>query len=428
MSAIYKGFSGLALFVSIPLLIRYLGNSNYGFWVLIVNLFQLVLLMDFGVASSLKTKIPELQHKNNVLSINSYIRSTYKTTLIIALILFVTGSMAVMLLDLKSIFKLQLPDVFVRKIFIANIFFFCINFVMNTHKALFVSVHRGKYSEQSIAVNQAVFLILLIAVVYFFDTPDIFTKLYIITLINGGVCLAVNTAYTIFFFKTEPYSMFNIKSVDTGFKRDLLGLGMKYMAIQVGSLFLFSSDVYILAYFFGPKEVVAYEIVNRYFQFPLMILMAAMAPIWSLFTKYYLEQDTKWLRKIFKIFNVLYIFILAGLALCVLLAQPIMEIWIGKSFNPPTALISTICILTSLRIFTTFYSYFFNGTGNLKSYLFLLFISVILKLPLSYIFVKNDFGSISVVLASIVCLTAWSILQPAEAYKVIRTLEKPESR
>jgi len=42
---------------------------------------------------------------------------------------------------------------------------------------------------------------------------------------------------------------------------------MKYMAIQVGGLLLFSSDNYILAYFFGPKEIVPYEVVSKYFQF-----------------------------------------------------------------------------------------------------------------------------------------------------------------
>ena len=64
LSGFYKALSGIALFVSIPVLIKYLGNVEYGLWVLVSTLFQWVLLMDFGLSSVLKTKIPEGQMGN----------------------------------------------------------------------------------------------------------------------------------------------------------------------------------------------------------------------------------------------------------------------------------------------------------------------------------------------------------------------------
>ncbi|MGV3461644.1 MAG: lipopolysaccharide biosynthesis protein [Flavobacterium sp.] len=422
MSAFYKGISGLSLFFSIPVLINYLGDANYGVWVLIFTLFQLILLMDFGLASTLKTKIPELQHYGNTSQINAYIKSTYISTAIIAAGTLLLLSCLVLLLDLQELFKIALPATFITKLFILNIIFFCVNFVMNTHKALFVSVHRGKYSEQSIAVNQLSFLISLLTALYFFSDSDIFTRLYIVSVINGVTCLLVNCIYTLYFFKTEPFSLFTKERAERGFLRDVFSMGLQYMAIQVGTLFVFSSDNYILAYFFGPEEVVPYEIVNRYFQFPLMILMAAMAPIWSLFTKHYLQQDKLWFLSAFKKFNLFFLVILCGLAAGVLIAKPVMKLWIGSSFNAPLILVVAMAVFTALRIFSTYYGYFFNGIGNLKTYLLLLYISVLLKIPLCYIFIKNGFGVVSVLLASIVCLAAWSIIQPAEAYKIVRKL------
>jgi O-antigen/teichoic acid export membrane protein len=172
------------------------------------------------------------------------------------------------------------------------------------------------------------------------------------------------------------------------------------MIIQVGTLFLFSSDNYILAYFFGPKEIVPYEIVTKYFQFPLMILTAGMAPLWSLFANKYLENNKTWLKISFRKFNSYYPLLLLGIALCLLFANPIMKIWISNDFFAPHFLLIMVAILTSLRIFTTFYSYFFNGIGNLKSYLILLSLSVVLKIPLSYLFIRLNFGISSVVLSS----------------------------
>jgi O-antigen/teichoic acid export membrane protein len=423
MSAFYKGISGFSLFVSIRILINYLGDANYGVWVLIFTLFQLILLMDFGLASTLKTKIPELQHYGNISQINAYIKSTYLSTTIIALATFIFLCCLVIAIDLKSLFKIPLPSGFIIRLFIVNILFFCLNFIMNTYKALFVSVHRGKYSEQSIAVNQLMFLLSVFSISFYTPSINIYEKLYVISITNGIISLGVNTAYTIYFFKTEPFSLFTSRKTESGFLRDVFRMGLQYMAIQVGTLFLFSSDNYILAYFFGPEEVVPYEIVTKYFQFPLMILMAAMAPVWSLFTKHYLQKDKQWFLSAFKKFNLFYIIILLGLVIAVFVAPPIMNAWIGINFNISYSLLFLMALYTALRIITTYYGYFFNGTGNLKSYLILLYVGVVLKIPLSYLFVKLDAGISSVLIASIICLLVWSIIHPIQAYSIVRKLQ-----
>lgn len=423
MSAFYKGISGLSLFVSIPILIHYLGLTNYGVWVLIFTLFQLVLLMDFGLASVLKTKIPELEYSGNVGKVNAYIKSTYKISVYITLVLFLLSIAFFLIFDVKSLLNIPFERGFVTKVFLLNIFFFCLNFIMNTHKALFVSVHRGKYAEQSIAVNQILFLGSLTIPIFFLKELNDESKLYVISILNGLVCFFVNFIYSLYFFKSEKYTLFTSETIDRNYLIDILKLGIKYMAIQVGTLFLFSSDNYILAYFFGPKDIVPYEIVSKYFQFPLMILMAGMAPLWSIFTKNYLEGNRKNLQSVFKKFNYFYLLILVGIILCALIAAPVFRIWISKDFVVPSFLLVTVAIMTSLRIFSTFYSYFFSGIGNLKSYLLLLSASVILKIPLSYFLIKHDFGIASVVMASGICLLLWCIIQPIEAYKVVSNLK-----
>ena len=426
MSAFYKGVSGLSLFISMPLLINFLGNSNYGVWILVFTLFQWVLLMDFGLASVLKTKIPELQHSGNNLLINAYIKSTYSSCIVIACGIFLFFVVFFMVFNVQSILNISFDRLFVTRLFLLNIFFFCLNFILNTHKSLFVGVHKGKFAEQSIAVNQIVFLLCLIVPLYYCKDITDESKLYLISFINGFVCLFVNLLYTLYFFKTEKLNPFTKEKTPKEYLKEIYSLGFKYMIIQIGTLFLFSSDNYILSYFLGPKEIVPYEIVSKYFQFPLMIITAGMAPLWSLFAKNYIEKNYSWLKLSFKNFNYLYIVILIGMFFSVLIAAPIMKIWISKDFSVPVFFLIVVSIMTSLRIFTTFYSYFFNGIGNLKSYLLLLTFSVMLKLPLSYFFIKLNFGISSVVMSSGICLLIWSIIQPFEAYKIVSNIEKIE--
>jgi O-antigen/teichoic acid export membrane protein len=426
MSAFYKAISGLSLFISIPLLINYLGTANYGVWILVFALFQWVLLMDFGLSSVLKTRIPDLQHSNNTDLISAYIQSTYKISAFIALGIFALFSILLHICDIKSFLNIPLQTSFVTKLFLLNVFFFCTTFILNTHKALFVSVHKGKYAEQSIAVNQIIFLLSLAIPIFFFPSIRDESKLYLISFLNGTLCIFINIIYTCFFFKTNNFEIFKRIKTPKKHLSDIYRLGFKYMIIQTGTLFLFSSDNYILAYFFSPKEIVPYEIVSKYFQFPLMILMAGMAPLWSLFTKKYLEKNKNWLRNSFKRFNLLFVLILILLFVFTLCAPLIMKIWISHNFKVPSLLLISIALMTSLRIFTAFYSYFFNGVGNLRSYLLLLAFSVLLKIPLSYLFVKLNFGISSVVLSSTVCLFVWSIIQPIEAYKVVSSIKNHE--
>ncbi len=426
MSGFYKALSGLALFVSIPVLIHYLGNSSYGVWVLVFTLFQWVLLMDFGLSSVLKTKIPELQHNGNQDLINAYVKSTYKICSYIAAGIFFFFVLLFWIFDVKSLLNIDFDSGFVVKLFLLNILFFCLNFILNTHKALFVSVHKGKFAEQSIAVTQVSFLVLLILTTHFFPVIAIETKLYLVSFVNGFVSLLINLIYTIYFFKSEKFSFKTKLETPKEYLNTIYRLGMKYMAIQVGGLLLFSSDNYILAYFFGPKEIVPYEVVSKYFQFPLMILLAGMAPLWSKFTKHYLEKDAIWIKNAFRKFNYFFIAILIGVIVFTLMAQPVMTVWIAKDFNPPLLLLIFVALMTALRIFTAFYGYFFNGIGNLKSYLLLLSGSVLIKLPLSYLFIKLNFGISSVVIASSCCLLIWSFVQPMEAYKIVSDLKKHE--
>lgn len=426
MSAFYKAISGLCLFISIPLLIRYLGTTNYGVWILIFTLFQLILLMDFGLSSVLKTEIPKLQYTTNRALINAYIKSTYKICGYISLVIFFLFAVLLLLFDIHTLLNIKFERTFVIKLFLINIFFFCVNFVLNTHKALFISVQKGKFSEQSIAMNQIVFLLFLIVPIVFFPSLKAESKLYLISCVNGVVCILINIVYTIYFFKTENFSLFTTEKTPKKYLKSIYSLGSKYMIIQVGTLFLFSSDNYILAYFFGPKEIVPYDIVTKFFQFPLMILTAGMAPLWSLFANKYLEKNKIWLEKSFRKFNTIYPLLLLGIALCLLLANPIMKIWISKDFIAPQFLLIVVAIMTALRIFTTFYSYFFNGIGNLKSYLVLLAVSVVLKIPLSYLFIKLNFGVSSVVLSSVTCLLIWCVVQPLEASKIVSNIKKNE--
>jgi O-antigen/teichoic acid export membrane protein len=427
MSGVYKGISGISLFVSIRLLLDYLGNENYGLWVLVFTLFQLVLLMDFGIQSSLKTKIPVLIHEEKFELIKSYIKSTYKISGYIAIFIFLSFFLLSFVIDLKSLFNINFHNnLFVSFLFILNVFFFCINFVANIHKSLYVAYLKGKYSEESLAVNQIGLLVLFFLLISFFPTINVAEKLIAISIINGLFTFLVNLFYTFRFFKMKSLNLSTKLKAGNEFLKGILKLGFKYMVIQVGMLIIFSFDNYIISNAFSPTQVTPYEIVNKLFQFPLMILFAAISPLWSMFAKNYIEKNKLALLNSFKKFNYYFIGISVLVLIGVVISPFIISIWIKDPIVIPQYLILLTGIVTLLRIFAAFYSFFLNGIGNLNAYIYILVISVVIKIPLSYFFVDLGFGINSVVISTLILMLFWVVIIPYKCYDLVNKLIENE--
>ncbi|MEZ4786918.1 MAG: hypothetical protein R2790_03340 [Flavobacterium haoranii] len=425
MSGIYKGISGMSLFLSIRLMIDYLGDENYGIWVLLFTLFQLVLLMDFGVQSTLKTKIPVYLHENKLKKVSNIINATYKISIIIAVLILTFFLIILKLINFKSVFNItNLNEWEVDVLLILNILFFCITFVFNIHKSLYVAFFKGKFSEQSIALNQLVYLISIGIFIYLIKNPITdFNKLLIFSIINGLISILVNLIYSIKIFREENIKLNFLKVKDNSVINEILKLGIKFMLLQVGFLFIFSSDSYIISNAFDPTEIVSYEVVNKLFQFPFMIIFAALSPLWSMFAKHYLEGNKSKLYNDFKKFNQFFVLIILGLIILYLITPTIVSIWLKEQIIIPQYLILLTTIVTALKIFVSFYTFFLSGIGKLTFYLTILIISVILKIPLSFYFVDLGFGVNSVLISSLIIVSAWTLLIPFKCYKIADSIK-----
>ena len=427
MSGFYKGVSGLSLFVSIPILIDYLGKDNYAVWVLAFTLFQFVLLMDFGIQSSLKTKIPVLLHENKLDLLKSYIKTTYKISIYIAVAIFLVFLLFVYFIDLKSLLNISFHSrIFISFLFAVNIFFFCLNFVFNIHKSLYVAFLKGKYSEESLAVNQFGFLVLVYATIQFFPAVNVEKKLLIITILNGTFCFAVNLFYTLKFFKKEKLDLNTSEKTPKGFVNEIVKMGLKFMVIQLGMLFIFSSDNYIISNNFRPKDIVAYDSVSKLFQLPIMILFATLSPLWSMFANDYINKNCSNIYSTFKKFNFYFIGITLFIALFAFICPSIIAVWIRGELIIPKFLILYIAIVTCFRLFVSFYTFFLNGTGKLNNYTIILLISVVLKIPLTYYLIHLNFGINSVIISTLMIMSIWVIIIPYECYMIVTKLKKNE--
>ena len=146
--------------------------------------------------------------ENNLDMIKSYIKTNYFLTIILALLIFLIFFVFVYFIDLNSFLNIDFQSAkFVKTLFILNIFFFCLGLIANLQKSLYVAFLKGKYAEESIAVNQIGLTLLVWICTFSLPNIDSKDKLIAITLINGFFTLAINLYYTSRFFKNENINL-----------------------------------------------------------------------------------------------------------------------------------------------------------------------------------------------------------------------------
>jgi O-antigen/teichoic acid export membrane protein len=423
LNAFFKGLSGIILFITISILIKYLGDTSYGTWVLIFTLFQWILYMDFGIANVLKTKIPELVVRNENALIGSFIKSSYKISSFIAGGIFIIITAVLMTVDLKSQLNLPFSSEFVNQIFLLNTAFFCVNFVLSINKSLNIGVLKTHLSEQSATVTQVLFLLSSLFFLFAFPNVSAETKLCMISISNGLSGVIVNFYYTFRFFRTHPFQLFRSENLDRKNVRLLLTFGLKFMVLQMLMIVIFSSDAYILASYLQTSDVSRYDIVTKYFQFPMLIVMSGMAYLWPMFAKKFAEKDTTWMSKIFRNFNLFFLGLVLLLVPFSLLGNYVLSVWVGKAFSVSMFFLFNVALMTAMRVYFGFYANFFNGAGNLKSQMILMLFGALFKIPLSIFLLKNDYSVSSVIIATNVFLLMCCIVLPIEASGKIKALK-----
>nr|WP_294934531.1 MATE family efflux transporter [uncultured Flavobacterium sp.] len=411
LSAFYKGATGVFIFLTVSLLISFLGDTSYGVWVLVFSMFQWSLFFDFGITNVLKSKIPEFTVRKVPEKINTYISVSYILTFFLAVSIFLVFFLFVKNMGMAAFFNIRLPEPFLFRLFMINGIFFCINIVFSVNKSLFVGVHKNHLSEQAAMVSQVLFLVVLAIVFLFLKEESQTEKMLWVTYINGSVTLFVNGFYTFLFFRKHAYTLTVINTAEfKSTSREIITMGLRFMIIQVFMVIIFFSDPYLISHYLNPEDVSRYDVITKLFQFPLMVILSGLSSMWPMFAKHYHEKDYGWIKKSFSKFHSIMILILIAIVILGLLSNTIISLWIGKENYIANTIVYSIVMMTFLRVFFTFYANFFNGIGKLKSQIYLMGGGALLKIPLTIYLLKNNFGIASVLLITSLFLLIWSIV------------------
>jgi O-antigen/teichoic acid export membrane protein len=388
-STIFK-LSGAALsFITVPLLLKTLGTSDYAVWVTVTALLAWLNLFDFGSGYSLKNKVTESYANNDKANLEVLISGTLQFYILMTLILFVTFIISTLFVN---VFKTHLLLAYI--IYIPII----LSFPFTLGHFIIQGLKKFNLFNSILFVQNFFWLLILIANKYKLIEFDIYklalyySCLYVIANLTIIIC----SLKTIKFRWAQIFNFQNFKSSKTS-----LIVGTRFFILQVSSLFIYSIGNILTYNNLTLNNVAQFDTVNKIFLMGMTVFNVVISVFWTEISHAKALKDKK---KLIKLYNqLLLIAFVFSIGACIItfFVPFLIRIWTNKAILISNAkFVYPFAFLIIVQSFAYCGAVFLNAFEKLKGQIVLSIIAAVLMIPLSKLLFSLSVGIGSVPLSS----------------------------
>jgi len=415
-SAIYKGFAIAASFLAIPLMIRYLGQEQYGVWSTLMSIMSWVVFFDLGVGNGLRNKLAEALAKNQLSEAAAYVSSGYSWIGVLSLLLFAMIAMTAFFVPWQRVFNTQaLSNDLLRNAVLVAAFFVLLNFWLSLINQVLNAVQKTSMT----VLGQLIFNITALLLVFILSKTTDASLLFLAT--GYGISMVVaNLILSLWFYakhrELRPKPSFDRRNINP-----LLSVGLQFFVIQCAVLVIFTTDKILIAQFFSPTHVTQYDVVFKLFSIVSILHGLVTAPLWSSYTEAYHRGEMLWISSaIRKQLKILINIVLATALVCVA-SKYIIFMWLGEEIEVSNWLILSMGLFVVISTWNNVFAYVLNGIGEIKVQLITAVIAMFIHIPISFVLVKIlHFGMHGIILATCLSLSIFAVAGPIHVRSILR--------
>lgn len=408
---------GGALFISLlamPAYINYFDNQLIlGLWFTILSILSWILTFDLGIGNGLRNHLVLAIVNQDQLKIKKYISSAY---VVIGSIVFFVISLSFVFfryINWNIVFNIS-SDIVSKSTLNLVIGIIFSGIMLQFLLKLITSI---LYALQKSAINNFLSLltsILTLVYVLIVSPSDITTNLIGLAIIN---VLAVNIplliATLIVFKKYLTGCSPSLKYFKIKYAQEVMSLGSIFFWVQIMYMIITATNEFLITWFSSPTNVVEYQIYNKLFTLVGVVFTLALTPIWSAVTKAFTELNFVWIKKLYNTLKIMAIIALFFEFVMILFLQLGVDLWLGKGVIKVNYFYAIIfAIFGGLIIWNGVISSIANGCGELRTQSIYFSVGAIIKIPLAFIFVRIFDSWIGVILANIMSMSIYCIIQP----------------
>lgn len=438
ISLILKGVSIVLAFFTIPIYLKYFNysDSTYGVWLAITSILSIITVFDFGMGNGLKNKlIKNINDKNDCLS-KTYISSTYAITFMIGVAIFVVFSITIFSLNDDVIHTLffsseELNDVNYLSF---RISFSLIMFAIGTQFCL-KNITYILQAHQRNAITGVFMLITNICLLSFAlafrnTVPQSHKITSLAIAYNVFLNVPLLVASIILFKKQYKTISPSLRSINFKESKSVISIGIKFFVIQIGTLFIWSINEFVILFLFKKAEFVTeYSEYYRLFSLlPTILGTVIQQPIWTAISKADTEGDASRIKKYTILLLVITIFFIVLNIVLVFALPLVFDVWLGN--NAPVVSLSkqlTFSIYSLVYLVTMAIVIMCNAFSLFKAQMISAFAAIIAKIPiilLSVFLLKIGYTWEIIIIVNMICYLPVVMFGPLEIGRYIKNKKK----
>jgi O-antigen/teichoic acid export membrane protein len=409
-------------FVSVPLLLNYLGTERYGLWLTISSLLDMLVFADLGMGNGLLTALAKAQGQGDRLTAARYVASGFFMLTAVATLFF-------------GVFLALRPFVPWTKVFNAEIslvnfevvptLFVCaagfavslpLDIVQHVQSGYQEGFRTNLFSSLATAANLAA---LLIAIHIKAELPGLallFLSARIsVTLLNGWVLFGVKRP------ELRPrWVNFNVSTA-----RRLLHSGLQFLFIAILMSVSLESDILVATKILGLQAATLLAVPARLVGFILALTMTLYMPLWSAYGEAMSRGDFIWVRRnLSQLTRLNLIFTLSCSVAFAFFGRAFLRWWLGPAFLTSQMLIVGLALWPVLFSLAGPAFMVLNGAGALKIQV-LMFAIFAPACIAAKVVLARQFGVAGIAWANAICYAVF-ILVPLQLYlpKLLERLQR----
>ena len=402
--------------ISVPLLIGTLGDKDYGLMITLISIVSWINIFDLGIGNGLRNHLTIALEKGDFRMSKKLVSSAYIGLSILMLCIAIISVIAINFANWNLIFGINEPTNILGKIIGIILTGTLIQFILKLAISITYAEQKAYLGDIFTSVGQLAILGALFTLQY----------LKMGTLMN--VCIIYTFIPVFMFFMLNVYLLrkkeyhLSLNNFDRPIFNKIAGLGWRFFLVQASALIMFATDNYLILRLFSAEDVTLYNIPFRLFSTVSMVWGIILTPFWSMVTKSIAANDYQWVQKNLNTLIKLWMISLPAIAVIILSAPAIYELWLGKKIEKIPFEITIVCALSiALASWNNIHSFILNGTGKIKIQLIIAIVIAILNIPMVILLVKGfNFGIAGVPLAGILCMTIAAIISPIQVQRILK--------
>jgi O-antigen/teichoic acid export membrane protein len=335
--------SALVTIATFAIAARTLSSPELGVVAVLTTIGVFLSSGDFGLGMLLMSRLPEANSRGDIEEMRSITGITLVTLGGLGVLIAVAGSISAYVLPWPSLLGAEaLPSAEVR---LAVVCFF-VSGGLSIPATVIVWVLSAMLRASIVHLWTAASAVVTLALVVLCAALDLPMWSYVAAVL--GVPTALGMVQTVWAFnRLFPHLRPTTLRVSVGLARGLLRDSAPYAVINMMGLVSYAIDSLVISSILGPTKAATFALVARMFTLVGSTLILAGQQMWSALVDAIHRGDDAWVRSRFKrSVQVSAAVSAGGCTVVVIVAQPVVRLWLGDTYVPPLSFVLLLAVWT----------------------------------------------------------------------------------